>query len=320
MLESYLEQGDARECIKKIPDNSIHLVITSPPYWNAVNYDSDFIGSGSYEDYIEDLLSVWKECERVLKPGGKLCIITPILPIPKKIINNQNTRHIKNLNNDIEYSILTHTNLKRFSLYIWQKQTSKLMFGSYPYPGNLLEQNTIEFINVFIKDGKPEKRDKKLKECNKLTQKEWIDLTQQIWFIYPEDVSRKKGHPAPFPEKLVARLIRLYTYGACDDYPGDIVLDPFCGSGTTAVVCKMMKRRYICFDVSGNYINYAKKRIEEVKETELNYFIGRAKYPTKQELEKIFITRNLKSNNNVNVYKYKKISYGTKGLLNSSKK
>jgi len=319
MLESYLEQGDARESIKKIPNNSIHLIVTSPPYWNTVNYDSNFIGSSSYENYIEDLLNVWKECERVLKPSGKLCIVTPILPIPKKIINNQNTRHIKNINNDIEYTMLTHTNLKRFSLYIWQKQTSKLMFGSYPYPGNLLEQNTVEFINVFIKDGKPEKRDKKLKEYYKLTQKEWLDLTQQVWFIYPEDVSRSKGHPAPFPEKLPARLIRLYTFGAYSDYPGDIVLDPFCGSGTTAVAAKIMKRRYIGFDISEEYIKYAKKRIEEIKKTEFNYFVGKAKYPTKQEIEEMFINKNQKNNNNINIHKHKKISYGTKGSLNGSK-
>ncbi|NPB04020.1 MAG: site-specific DNA-methyltransferase, partial [Thermotogae bacterium] len=199
MLNSILI-GDAREEIKKIPDGSVDLIITSPPYWNAVKCDEpNFIGSSSYEEYIQDLLKVWKECERVLVPNGKLCIVTPIMPIPKKLINTQYTRHIKNINNDIEFSILKETGLLRYGLFIWQKQTSKLIFGSYPYPGNLYEQNTIEFINVFVKDGKPKKRPKEVKEKNRLSLDEWRDLTQQVWFIYPEDVKRKL-HPAPFPE------------------------------------------------------------------------------------------------------------------------
>jgi DNA modification methylase len=80
-----------------------------------------------------------------------------------------------------------------------------MMFGSYPYPGNILENNTIEFINVYVKPGKPPKFDADVKDANQLTRTEWVDLTQQIWFMYPEDVKREGDHPAPFPEKL-ARL------------------------------------------------------------------------------------------------------------------
>ena len=94
--------GDSKKLIKQIPDNSIHLIITSPPYWNAVTYENEqFIGNSSYEQYIEDLLIVWKECERILVPNGKLCIVSPIMPIPKNIINDQHTRHLKNINNVI---------------------------------------------------------------------------------------------------------------------------------------------------------------------------------------------------------------------------
>ena len=313
-IESYIKLGDSINLIKEIPDSSIHLIITSPPYWNAVEYQNkNYIGNGSYEKYIKDLLKIWKECERVLKPNGKLCINSPIMPIPKKIINNHHIRHIKNINNDIEFSIIQNTGLQRFSLFIWQKQTSKLIFGSYPYPGNILEQNTIEFINVFVKEGKPEKRKKEHKDLYKLTQKDWIDLTRQIWFMYPEDVLRIKNHPAPFPEKLPARLIKLYTLGSYNDYPGDIVLDPFCGLRTVPYISKIMNRRFIGFDISEEYINYTKERIKNPKQTEINYLVGNPKYPNKEELNNLLTNKDDKSPIPIkNKKKHKKTSYGRK--------
>ena len=152
--------------------------------------------------------SVWAECARVLRPNGKLCINAPIMPIPKEIIK-QHTRHLKNIAFDMEHGILAATELERYALFIWQKQTSKMMFGSYPYPGNIIENNTIEFINVFVKAGVPTKVLKEVKEASKLTQEEWIDLTRQIWWIYPDDVTRNGHHPAPFPELLPMRLIKI---------------------------------------------------------------------------------------------------------------
>jgi hypothetical protein len=83
------------------------------------------------------------------------------------------------------------------------------MFGSYPYPGNIIENNTIEFINDYVKPGKPPKFDPDVKDGNAITRTEWLDLAQQVWFMYPEDVKREGDHPAPFPEKLPARLMRL---------------------------------------------------------------------------------------------------------------
>src|SRR3546814_16295992 len=103
-----------------------------------------------------------------------------------------------------------NTDLERYSLFIWQKQTSKMMFGSYPQPGNIIENNTVEFINVYVKPGKPPKFSNEVKQGNKLSRTEWLDLAQQVWFMYPEDVKREEGNPAPFPEKLPARLMRLY--------------------------------------------------------------------------------------------------------------
>ena len=288
--------GDSKEKLKEIPDNSIQLVITSPPYWNAVEYENkEFIGSDSYEKYIEDLSMIWKECERILKPNGKLCINTPILPIPKKLYNKQYTRHIKNINNDIEYSILNNTNLNRYDTYIWEKPGTGLMFGSYPYPGNLYSINKIEYINIFVKEGKPEKKPKELKEKYKITKEEWVDLTNQIWKIHPE-IKKRRIHPAPFPELLPARLIKMFSYGRCKkcNYQGDIILDPFVGTGTTLIAAKKLNRNFIGIELSKKYYNII---IEEVKNTkvDLNYNIiinknnkssTNKKTLSKQELEK----------------------------------
>jgi DNA modification methylase len=100
-LKEYINkviQGDALQTLKKFPDECISLVVTSPPYWNIIDYGIDGqIGQTNYEDYLQQLLPVWIETNRILIPNGKLAIVTPIMPIPKRIINNQHTRHLKNI-------------------------------------------------------------------------------------------------------------------------------------------------------------------------------------------------------------------------------
>jgi len=260
-LENKVICADAKTALQKITDDTIHCIITSPPYWNIVDYGfGGQLGQGSYEEYLTQLLEVWRECERILVPNGKLCIITPIMPISKKVMPEQHTRHIKNINNDIEASILSNLKLKRYSLYIWQKQTTEKMFGSYPYPPNIYEQNTIEFINVLVKDGEPRKLPKEIKEASRLSEKEWMNLTRQIWPLYPEDVKRAK-HPAPFPVSLPNRLIAMFTFahykGKNVSYEGDIVLDPFCGTGATLIATKSLGRRFIGIDLSPDFCYFS---------------------------------------------------------------
>ena len=254
-------QGDSREVMQAVADESVRLIVTSPPYWDLVDYgDPRQIGQSPYQAYLEDLLLVFQECERVLVPNGKLCINTPIVPVPKdRSSKDKHTRELKNLNNDIEHLLLARTGLERFSLYLWQKQTTVKMFGSYPYPPNIYENNSIEFINVLVKPGAPSKINPVIKEANKLTQNEWMDLTRQIWWIYPENVARNTGHPAPFPELLPARLIKMFSFGATPEaeFGGDIVLDPFGGFGTTAVAAKTLGRQYISIDVSSEFTKQA---------------------------------------------------------------
>ena len=154
MVENYINKllvGNALTKLRQINDDSIDLIITSPPYWNAVVYDKDV--NTDYETYLNTLTDIFSECSRILRPNGKMAINTPLMPIPQAVIK-QDVRHLKDISSDLSEKILNQTYLKLFGVYIWQKQTSKLMFGSYPYPGNLLENNTIEFIKVYVKPGK----------------------------------------------------------------------------------------------------------------------------------------------------------------------
>jgi modification methylase len=296
--------GHAARVMQRLASGSIDCVITSPPYWNAVSNTWP-----TYESFLNDMQTVWAQCARVLRPNAKLCIVAPVMPIPKSVIGDQHTRHLKNIAFDIEHRILEETDLLRYSLFIWQKQTSKLMFGSYPYPGNIFENNTIEFVNVYVKPGKPPKFDAARKAENELSEQEWLDLIQQVWFIMPTKINRKRGdHPAPFPEKLPARLIKLYTF------TGETVLDPFCGSGTTAAVAKKLGRRYVGVDIVPEYVEMARTRVAAAKIGEpVELMIGRPHWPTKDELaagegfDKVAAER-----------KYKRKTYGMKGNLHET--
>ncbi|PUD41955.1 restriction endonuclease subunit M [Helicobacter pylori] len=193
--------------MNEVPDNSVDLIITSPPYFNIKDYTKngtqdlqhsaqhveDLGALEKYEDYLLGLLKVWLECHRALKPNGKLCINAPLMPMLKKVLNTHYNRHIFDLHADIQHSILHDLNNtlenkpKMFLLdvYIWKRAnpTKRLMFGSYPYPRNFYAQNTIEFIGVFVKDGKPKQPTEEQKEQSQLTQEEWVEFTKQIWEI-----------------------------------------------------------------------------------------------------------------------------------------
>lgn len=256
---------DARK-MTELPDNSIHLIITSPPYFNIKDYSLDGYQKKQktkkekgqigdildYREYIEEMTIIWKECERVLKANGKLAVNTPLMPMLKKNLDTHYNRHIFNINSDIENSILTKTNLFLLDIYIWNRTnpSKKLMFGSYPYPRNFYAQNTIEFISIYVKDGIPDNNlPRKIKEESKLTKKEWVEFTKQIWDIpIPGKGDIAFGeHSAIMPEEIVRRCVRLFTY------VGDIVLDPFAGSGTTLKVAQELKRNFVGYEISKNY-------------------------------------------------------------------
>ncbi|BBM89256.1 modification methylase [Spirochaetota bacterium] len=256
---------DARK-MEELPDNSVHLIVTSPPYYNIKDYSLDGyqkkiqgkkpkgqIGDISdYKEYISSMLLIWKECERVLKPNGKLIVNAPLMPMFKKNLDTHYNRHIFNISADIEHSILNETNLFLLDVYIWNRTNSskKLMFGSYPYPRNFYAQNTIEFVTVYVKDGVPVNQlPQQIKEDSKLTQKEWVDFTKQIWNIpIPDKSDLAFGtHSAIMPEEIVRRCVRMFTF------VNDIVLDPFTGSGTTLKVARELGRRFVGYEISETY-------------------------------------------------------------------
>ena len=266
---------DAR-VMKEIPNNSIHCIITSPPYFSIKNYaldghqkkkhskkETNQIGDiKTFDMYIKELLQVWKECQRVLTSNGKLIINVPLMPMLKKDLDTHFNRHIFDINSEIQYSILRNTDLYLMDTYVWNRTnpTKKLMFGSYPYPRNFYAQNTIEFITVYVKDGKSMNNiPKTRKSHSKLTQKEWVDFTKQIWNIaVPSKADSAHGkHPAIMPEEIPYRCIRLYTY------EGDVVLDPFAGSGTTLKVAKNLKRKYIGYEIMKGYKTCINQKLKE---------------------------------------------------------
>ena len=266
---------DARQ-MKELPDDSVHLIVTSPPYFNIKDYSLDGyqknkraekikgqIGDISdYKEYIEEMLVVWKECDRVLKPNGKLIVNTPLMPMLKKDFQTHYNRHIFDINSDIQHSILNGTNVFLLDVYIWNRTNprKKLMFGSYPFPRNFYAQNTIEFITVYVKDCPSENNlPKHIKEKSKLTEKEWVEFTKQIWNIpVPNRGDLAFGeHSAIMPEEIVRRCVRLFTY------VGDTVLDPFAGSGTTLKVAKESKRNYVGYEISKSYESIINRKLSD---------------------------------------------------------
>ena len=262
-----------------IEDNIVDLVITSPPYFNIKDYAKNGyqdethsknhtgqIGNiKNYETFIEQLLQVWKECERVLKPNGKLIINTPLMPMKKKEFSTHYNRHIFDLNSDIQSSIIYRedTTMFLFDTYIWNRtNTSKsLMFGSYPYPRNFYAQNTCEFITVYVKNGIPKNGlPNNIKEKSKLSQKEWVEYTKQIWNIpIPNKSDLAFGeHSAIMPEEIVRRCIKLFSF------VNDTVLDPFAGSGTTLKVAKQLERNYIGYEIMENYKQIIEKKLNSI--------------------------------------------------------
>jgi hypothetical protein len=137
-----------------------------------------------------------------------------------------------------------------------------------------------------VKPGKALKFADAVKETNRMTCAEHRDLTQQLWYMYPQDVKRREGHPAPFPEKLPARLIKLYTFGAAGDFPGEIVADPFVGTGTTCAVAKRMGRRFIGIDINPAYVEIARERVEKAVVGDIpQLLVGTPPWPSTEGLE-----------------------------------
>jgi len=250
--------GDSRH-MDLIPDESVHLIVTSPPYWQLKDYGhKDAIGqsSSTYEEYFESLCEVFRECVRTLVPDGKLIVdIMPIL-LPRTV-SKFNRRLTKTVLTDLEVFMSSLGNMYFHSLYIWDKRKAVRFssWGSYPYPPNLLATYPYEWIIVFSKSGKRPPVDKKRKAMSAITHDEFTSWVQNsIWDFQPVSAKNER-HPAPFPEELPRRCIRLYSF------VGDTVLDPFAGSGTTLRVARALGRNSIGYEINPDYEKIIRKKL-----------------------------------------------------------
>jgi DNA modification methylase len=248
--------GDSRR-MTELPDESIHLVITSPPYWQLKDYgDDNQLGfHDSYEGYINNLNLVWNECFRVLHKGCRLCINIgdqfarsvyygryKVIPIRTEII-----KFCETLGMDYMGAI------------IWQKVTTTnttggaTVMGSFPYPRNGILKIDYEFILIFKKLGDPPKVGREVKELSKLTTEEWNTYFAGHWNFGGE---KQDKHLAMFPEELPRRLIRMFSY------VGDTVLDPFLGSGTTSLAAKNLSRNSVGYEISSKFTPIIKSKLK----------------------------------------------------------
>jgi modification methylase len=255
--------GDSRQ-MNELPDNSVHLAITSPPYWQLKDYGTDNqIGfHDSYENYINNLNLVWKECYRILHNGCRLCVNIgdqfaravyygryKVIPIREEII-----KFCENIGFDYMGAI------------IWQKVTTSnttgggVQMGSYPYPRNGILKLDYEFILIFKKLGDSPKPSKEQKELSKMTAEEWNTFFAGHWNFAG---ARQSGHIAMFPEELPRRLIKMFSF------VGETVLDPFAGSGTTALAAKNTDRNSVGLEINPEFIPIIKEKLD-VHQKDLN--------------------------------------------------
>ena len=247
--------GDSRR-MEELKDASVHLVITSPPYWQLKDYGSgDQIGfHDDYESYINNLNLVWKESYRVLENGCRLCINIgdqfaravyygryKVIPIRTEII-----KFCETIGFDYMGAI------------IWQKVTTTnttggaTIMGSFPFPRNGILKLDYEFILIFKKPGKPEPIDPEIKERSKMTKKEWNTFFQGHWNF---SGARQNSHIAMFPEELPRRLVKMFSF------VGDVVLDPFLGSGTTSLAAKNLDRNSVGYEINREFIPMIKEKL-----------------------------------------------------------
>ena len=238
--------GSSSETMTQLPDNSVHLMVTSPPYNVGKDYDTDL----TLEEHLAFLKRVWAETYRVLVPGGRACINVanlgrkPYLPLHAFMVRDML---------DLQF-------LMRGEI-IWDKGASasaSTAWGSWQSAANPTLRDIHEYILVFSKGsfqrGRPEPASDGRKDT--ISKEQFLEYTKSVW-DFPAESARKIGHPAPFPVELPYRLIQLYTFA------GDVVLDPFMGSGQTALAALKSNRHFVGYETNPGYRKLALKRIAE---------------------------------------------------------
>ena len=247
--------GDSR-LMRQVGDESVHLVITSPPYWQLKDYgNGSQIGfDDSYEDYINNLNLVWNECHRVLHKGCRLCVNIgdqfarsvyygryKVIPIRTEIIKFCET-----------------VGFDYMGAIIWQKVTTcnttggATIMGSFPFPRSGILKIDYEFILIFKKLGTPPKVSREIKENSKMTIEEWNRFFTGHWNIPGE---KQDKHLAMFPEEVPGRLIKMFSFA------NDTVLDPFLGSGTTSLAARKLERSSVGYEVNPDFVPLIEEKL-----------------------------------------------------------
>jgi DNA modification methylase len=227
------------EAMTELPDNSVHLMVTSPPYNAQKEYDQDL----TLDEYRELLRRVWAETYRVLVTGGRACVNVanlgrkPYIPLHAYLIED----------------MLAVGFLMRGEI-IWSKgagASSSTAWGSWLSATNPVLRDIHEYLLIFSKGSFSRSADGRESTIGR---DEFLEWTKSVWTFAPAS-AQQVGHPAPFPEELPHRLIQLYTF------LGDIVLDPFCGSGTTCLAARRAGRHYVGYDIDSDYLTLAQDRL-----------------------------------------------------------
>ena len=251
-VENPIENPDvifqhSSEEMKELPDCSVHLMVTSPPYNVGKEYDENL----TLEEYLVFLRRVWKETYRVLVPGGRACI---------NLANLGRKPYIP-LNSYIAKDMIDLGFLMRGEI-IWNKAASastSTAWGSWQSASNPTLRDTHEYILVFSKG--TFKRPKMDGRESTISKEEFLEFTKSVWDFMSES-AKKIGHPAPFPMELPYRLIQLYTYS------NEVILDPFMGSGQTALAALKAGRRYVGYELNEEYLELAKSRVGNFSKNE----------------------------------------------------
>jgi DNA modification methylase len=252
--------GDARD-MADVPDRCVALVVTSPPYYAGKEYEQA-LGEGhipaSYVEFLTMLRDVFAECRRVLEPGGRLAVN----------VANLGRKPYRSLSADVVRILQDDLGMLLRGEIVWRKAkgaTGSIAVGSYLSAANPVLRDITERIVVASKGRfdravpRKERERRGLPFENTITKDEFFAATLDVWEIRPEH-ARRIGHPAPFPVDLPQRLIHLYTYR------NDVVLDPFIGSGSTAVAAVAADRRYVGYDTDAQYVALAEERIARARE------------------------------------------------------
>ncbi len=258
--------GDAR-ILGFIPDESVHLIITSPPYWNLKRYNENEKQLGHIKDYEEfhvELTKVWAESYRILVPGGRLvCVIGDACQSRRKF-----GRHVVFPNHADIVVNCRRVGFDNLNPIIWHKIANASFevengskFLGKPYEPNAIIKNDIEYILMQRKPGGYRKPTEKQRKMSKIGKKEYNKWFRQFWRI---PGASTKDHPAPFPEELAYRLIRMFSFW------GDTVLDPFCGTGTTMLSAMKANRNSIGIEIDPKYCEYALERFNNEGNTLFN--------------------------------------------------